>query len=463
MINATIFREYDIRGVVKQDLDDATVEAVGKAIGTAMHRRGVSRLSVGRDVRLDSPHLQEVLIAGLTATGMEVVDVGQVPTPVQYFSILHLGLGGGVMVTGSHNPIEFNGFKISVHDPKMGLVSMYGPDITHLAELIAKKDFAKGKGTVQRQDVLPAYVRTLKERFHFARRLKVVVDAGNGTAGPIAPQLWEDLGMEVVALYCEPDGSFPHHLPDPTVPKYVVDLRKAVLAHQADVGVGYDGDADRIGGIDNRGEIVFADRLLALFAKEVLAKRPGAPIVFDVKCSQALAEFITLHGGKPEMWKTGHSLLKARMKELHAPLAGEMSGHMFFADDYYGFDDALYASGRLLQLVAADGRPLSEIVTEIPYFISTPEIRVHCADEAKFRVVRELVQRFKARYQVIDIDGARVLFGDGWGLVRASNTQPVLVLRFEARTQPRLREIIDLFTQELRRYPEVTFSEEDFA
>jgi phosphomannomutase/phosphoglucomutase len=463
MINAAIFREYDIRGVVEEDLSDATVEAVGKAIGTAMRRKGVTRISVGRDVRLSSPHLQEVLVAGLTSTGVDVVDVGQVPTPVQYFSIVHLGLGGGVMVTGSHNPIEFNGFKISLHDAKMGLMSMYGADIARLAELIANNDFEKGKGAVQRRDVLPAYIRTLKEKFRFARRLRVVVDAGNGTAGPIALQLWQDLGMEVIPLYCEPDGNFPNHLPDPTVPKYVADLRKTVVEQKADLGIGYDGDADRIGAIDDEGEIVFADRLLALFAKEVLAKRPGAPIVFDVKCSQALVEFITRHGGKPEMWKTGHSLLKARMKELHAPLAGEMSGHMFFADDYYGYDDALYASGRLLQLVAADGRPLSQIVAEIPYFVSTAEIRIRCADEAKFRVVSTLVERFKAKYRVIDIDGARVEFGDGWGLVRASNTQPVLVLRFEARTQKRLRDIIALFTEELRRYPEVEFTEQDFA
>ncbi|MCR4439000.1 MAG: phosphomannomutase/phosphoglucomutase [bacterium] len=463
MINPAIFREYDIRGVVEKDFDDATVEAVGRAIGTAMRRKGVARASVGRDVRLSSPHLQEVLVAGLAATGLEVVDIGMVPTPVQYFSILHLELGGGVMVTGSHNPIEYNGFKISLHDPKLGLVSMYGADIAALARLIADEDFEKGKGRVVSEDVLPAYIATLKEKLHFARRLKVVVDAGNGTAGPLAPQLWQDLGMEVIPLYCEPDGRFPNHLPDPTVPKYVVDLQKTVVAHKADLGIGYDGDADRIGAIDDKGQIVFADRLLALFSKQVLAKNPGAPIVFDVKCSQALVEFITRYGGKPEMWKTGHSLLKARMKELHAPLAGEMSGHMFFADDYFGYDDALYASGRLLQIVAEEGRPLSEVAAEIPHFFATPEIRVACADEAKFRVVGQLVQRFKASYQVIDIDGARVFFGDGWGLVRASNTQPVLVLRFEARSQQRLEQIIELFKKELRAYRQVEFRDEDFA
>ncbi|MBC7187252.1 MAG: phosphomannomutase/phosphoglucomutase [Calditrichaeota bacterium] len=463
MINPAIFREYDIRGVVERDFDDATVEAVGKAIGTAMRRKGVARISVGRDVRLSSPHLQEVLVAGLAATGLDVVDIGMVPTPVQYFSILHLGLGGGVMVTGSHNPIEYNGFKISLHDPKLGLVSMYGADIAALARLISDQDFERGRGRVVREDVLPAYLATLKKKLHFARRLKVVVDAGNGTAGPIAPQLWQDLGMEVIPLYCEPDGRFPNHLPDPTVPKYVVDLQKRVVGEKADLGIGYDGDADRIGAIDDKGQIVFADRLLALFSKQVLAKNPGAPIVFDVKCSQALVEFIARHGGKPEMWKTGHSLLKARMKELHAPLAGEMSGHMFFADDYFGYDDALYASGRLLQIVAEEGRPLSEIAAEIPHFFATPEIRVHCADEAKFQVVGQLVQRFKANYQVIDIDGARVLFGDGWGLVRASNTQPVLVLRFEARSEQRLQQIIELFKKELRAYPEVEFRDEDFA
>ncbi|MDZ7384960.1 MAG: phosphomannomutase/phosphoglucomutase [candidate division KSB1 bacterium] len=463
MVNEAIFREYDIRGVVAQDFDDATVEAVGRAIGTAMCERKISRISVGRDVRLTSEHLQEVLSSGLVSTGLEVIDIGVVPTPVQYFSIVHLNLGGGVMVTGSHNPIEYNGFKISVLEPEKGLISVYGKEIRQLAAIISQGAFARGKGRVIRQDVLPAYVRTLKDKLRFTRRLKVVVDAGNGTAGPIAVQLWEDLGMEVVPLYCEPDGRFPHHLPDPTVPKYVVDLQKTVLAQGADLGIGYDGDADRIGAIDEQGQIVFADRLLALFSKDVLSKRPGAPIVFDVKCSQALEEFILRHGGKPEMWKTGHSLLKARMKELHAPLAGEMSGHMFFADDYFGYDDALYASGRLMQLVANDGRPLSHIAAEIPHFFATPEIRVHCADKAKFQVVSQLVQRFKASYEVIDIDGARVKFGDGWGLVRASNTQPVLVLRFEARTPERLQEIIEVFKSALRDYPEVEFSDQDFA
>ncbi len=463
MINPAIFREYDIRGVVERDFDDATVEAVGKAIGTAMQRRGVKRISGGRDVRLTSAHLQEVLSAGLISTGLEVVDVGEVPTPVQYFSIVHLKLGGGVMVTGSHNPIEYNGFKISLQTAEKGLVSLYGEDIRGLADIISQGDFARGKGQLVRQDVLPAYLRTLKEKLRFARRLKVVVDAGNGTAGPLALQLLEDLGMEVVPLYCEPDGRFPHHLPDPTVPKYVVDLQKSVVAQGADLGIGYDGDADRIGAIDDQGRIVFADRLLALFSKDVLSKRPGAPIVFDVKCSQALEEYIIRHGGRPEMWKTGHSLLKARMKELHAPLAGEMSGHMFFADDYFGYDDALYASGRLMQIVASDTRPLSQIASDIPHFFATPEIRIHCADEAKFEVVEQLVRRFKATYQVIDIDGARVKFGDGWGLVRASNTQPVLVLRFEARTPQRLQEIIDVFKAALRDYPEVKFTDEDFA
>jgi phosphomannomutase/phosphoglucomutase len=302
----------------------------------------------------------------------------------------------------------------------------------------------------------------IKSKIKIKRKLKIVVDAGNGTAGIIAPQMWEDLGCEVIRLYCEPDGRFPNHLPDPTVPKYVIELQKQVARNNADLGIGYDGDADRLGVIDDKGRIIFADRLIALFSQDVLKRKPGAKIVFDVKCSQALPEFIQKNGGKPLMWKTGHSLLKAKMKEEKSPFAGEMSGHIFFADDFFGFDDGIYSSGRLLQMVSSAEKKLSALAEEIPYFLSTPEIRVTCADEEKFNVVKKLVKIFKQEYEVIDIDGARVLFGDGWGLVRASNTQPVLVLRFEAKTDQRLDEIKTIFKKKLRQFPSVEFIDSDF-
>ncbi len=455
MLNPNIFREYDIRGIAETDLTDENIEIIGKAYGTYLGRKGLKTFVVGRDVRLSSERIQQALIRGIASTGGNVINIGQVPTPVLYFSIVHLEADGGVMVTGSHNPIEFNGLKMCE-----GIASIYGEEIQKVKHLIENKEFLSGKGAIESRDVVPDYINTLKKKIKIKRKLKIVIDAGNGTAGVIAPALWEDLGCEVIRLYCEPDGRFPNHLPDPTVPKYVVDLQRLVLENKADMGIGYDGDSDRIGIIDNEGKMIFADRLIALFSRDVLARRPGSTIVFDVKCSQALPEYIEQHGGKPLMWKTGHSLLKAKMKEEGAPFAGEMSGHIFFADDYFGFDDAIYASGRLLSIVAKGNQKLSELAEEIPYFISTPEIRVECADDDKFAVVADLIKKFKKEFQVIDIDGARVLFGDGWGLVRASNTQPVLVLRFEAKTESRLAEIKKIFKSKLSEYPAVRIKDE---
>lgn len=456
MINPNIFRQYDIRGIADRDLTDENIELIGKAYGSYLGKKGLKKFVIGRDVRLSSGRIQNALIKGITSTGGEVINIGQVPTPVLYFSILHFQADGGVMVTGSHNPIEFNGLKLCE-----GIASIYGEGIQDLRKIIDANEFLTGQGSIELKDVVPDYIQTIKEKINLKRKLKIVIDAGNGTAGVIAPQLWEDLGCEVIRLYCEPDGNFPNHLPDPTVPKYVVDLQKTVLENDADLGIGYDGDADRIGAIDDKGRMIFADRLIALFSRNVLEKNPGATIVFDVKCSQALPEYIEKFGGKPLMWKTGHSLLKAKMKEDEAPFAGEMSGHIFFGDDYFGFDDAIYASGRLLEIVAASDRKLSELTDEIPYFISTPEIRVECSDDAKFDIVADLVRSFKKDYRVVDIDGARVQFGDGWGLVRASNTQPVLVLRFEAKTKERLKEIKEIFRKKLREYPEVKFEDSE--
>lgn len=459
MLKPHIFREYDIRGIADEDLTDENVRLLGQGIGTFLQRRSARTLVVGRDVRLSSERIRNALVDGLTATGARVIDVGVVPTPVQYFAIVRLEADGGVMITGSHNPIEYNGFKMSAE----GVSPIYGEQIQELYKLIEKGDFARSRGEVVEREILEEYAQTLKEKLTLERPLRVVIDAGNGTAGLIAPKLWEDLGCEVTCLYCEPDGRFPNHLPDPTVMKYIVDLKNKVQEIGADVGLGYDGDSDRIGVIDDRGRVIYADRLLALLSREVLQKRPGAEVVFDVKCSQALPEEIEKHGGKPLMWKTGHSLLKAKMKEVHAPLAGEMSGHIFYADDYYGFDDAIYASGRLLQMLSKTDKKLSELADEVPAFESTPEIRIETTDDEKFNIVAELAEAFDREYETVRIDGTRVLFGDGWGLVRASNTQPVLVLRFEAKTRKRLEEIIDIFKKKLSEYPSVKFSHEDFA
>ncbi len=458
-IKATIFREYDIRGIADADLTNDHVRLLGRGIGTFLRRQGARRIVVGRDVRLSSPRIRDAVVEGLLITGLEVLDVGVTLTPVQYFAIVHEDADGGVMITGSHNPIEYNGLKIS----RRGVVPVYGEQIQAIRRIIENEDWETGTGTVANRTILPAYIAMIKSKLQFGRRLKVVVDAGNGTAGLLMPELWQELGCEVIALYCEPDGRFPNHLPDPTVPEYVADLRHKVTEVSADLGIGYDGDSDRVGVIDDRGRIVYADRLMAILSREVLEKHPGAEIVFDVKCSQALAEVIEQAGGRPLMWKTGHSLLKAKMKETGAPLAGEMSGHIFYADDYFGFDDAVYVSGRLLQLLSRSDKKMSELADAVPHFESTPEIRIETTDEDKFKIVADLAGKFKQRYETIDIDGARVLFGDGWGLVRASNTQPVLVLRFEAKTRERLQAIIDIFKQALSAYPSVRFSDADFA
>ncbi len=457
-MNLSIFREYDIRGIVDTDLTDDVVLNLGKGFATFMKRRGHSTLTIGYDLRLSSPHLSELYIKGILSTGMNVINIGQVTTPALYFSIIQFQSDGGVMITGSHNPIEFNGFKMCE-----GTASVYGKDITEIRRIIQENDFITAEnGSEEKRDIIPDYLDMLKSKFSMKKKLKIVIDAGNATAGPLAPSLLRELGLDVIELYCEPDGNFPNHLPDPTVPKYMKDLQQKVLDEGADVGIGYDGDADRLGAVDDKGRLIFADTLLALFSRDVLIKNPRAQIIFDVKCSMALPEEIEKYGGAPLMWKTGHSPLKAKMKEINAPFAGEMSGHLFFADEYYGFDDGLYASGRLLEIVSKANKPFSELVDEIPNFPSTPEIRVNCADEAKFDVVQNLIQDFSKEYKVIDIDGARVQFDDGWGLVRASNTQPTLVLRFEAKTEGRLEEIIELFKDKIEKYSAVQFDRNDF-
>ena len=448
-VNPEIFREYDIRGVVGRDLTPEAVRELGKGYATYLKREGGRRVSLGYDARPSSPPFRDALAQGMVESGLDVVDIGLVPTPVLYFSLFHLKVDGGVMITGSHNPPEFNGFKLGV-----GQTTIYGKQIQEVRQIIENQDYLSGSGSLSSQDVLPAYLEAVKERVGpFARRLKVVVDAGNGTGAITGPLLLRDLGAEVVELYCEVDGTFPNHHPDPTVPAFLEDLIRTVRQEKADVGMAYDGDADRLGVVDEEGNIVWGDQLLILFGREVLARQPGASIIFEVKCSQALAEEIEKAGGHPLMWKTGHSLIKNKMKEEGAPLAGEMSGHLFFADEYFGFDDAVYASCRLVRLLARSNRSIRQMLADVPKYYSTPEMRLDCPDEQKFQVVAEVAAHFRERYKTIEVDGVRILFGDGWGLVRASNTQPVLVARFEAKTPGRLEAIQNEVFAKLQEYP----------
>ena len=458
MMNPLIFREYDIRGVADTDLNDQVVDRIGKAYGTYVQQHGVKQAMLGRDVRLSSERIVRTLTTAIRSTGCDVVDLGLVPTPAFYFSFFQYDLSAGLMVTASHNPAEFNGFKVGLDK-----TTIYGEEIQRFRLLAESGRFLTGNGSYSRLDPIPDYLRTLQDRVRFTRSLKVVLDPGNGTAGPIVERLLKAFPVEPYFINIEPDGRFPNHLPDPTIPEYMKDVTSLVHELDADLGIGYDGDADRIGAIDDQGTMVYGDRLLALFAGEIISRKPGATVVFDVKCSLGLIDYIKQAGGKPLMWKTGHSLIKAKLKEEHAEIGGEMSGHMFFADSYYGYDDAIYASLRLMKLVADSGKPLSELVAKVPSYYSTPEIRVDCPDEVKFQIVKSLQDYFRRGYQVIDLDGVRAVFPDGWGLVRASNTQPVLVLRFEAETQERLAEIQKLFFDQLRRFPEVKMPAADRA
>jgi phosphomannomutase/phosphoglucomutase len=436
-INPYIFREYDIRGVVEQDLTDEVVELIGKAYGTHLQRQGGKSVSVGGDVRLSTERFRKALIKGLISTGVDVVNIGVVPTPVQYFSLFKLSVDGGVMITGSHNPSEFNGLKMSV-----GQNSLFGQDIQKLRKIIEAEDFLTGKGKVTNADILQDYIDDISNRINIPGQMKVVFDCGNGAGSLVIEDLMRDLGVNAYFMYCEPDGTFPNHHPDPTVEEFLKDLKEQVLKLNADLGIAFDGDADRIGVIDDKGEIIWGDRLLILFAKSILKEKKGQKIIFEVKCSQALPEAIEAAGGEPIMWKTGHSLLKKKMKESGAVIGGEMSGHLFFADRYHGYDDAVYASARLIELLANENKKASDLLADIPKYYTTPEIRVEIeSDEKKFEIAHKAEEYFKANHDVIDVDGVRILFGDGWGLVRASNTQPVLVLRFEARTSERLEEI----------------------
>jgi phosphomannomutase/phosphoglucomutase len=429
MLKPSIFREYDIRGVADEELLSPDVSDLGRAIGTFLVRQGARQASLARDCRLSSTRLHEALLAGLLSTGLEVADLGTVPTPLLYYSVFHLGTAGGVMITGSHNPADYNGFKVMA-----GNSTIHGEAIQQLRGLIERQDFVTGKGTVREADLVTPYVDEIAAQFPLSRRVKVVFDAGNGTAGPVVHRLVEKLNIETVELFFEMDGRFPNHHPDPTVPKNLSHLVDAVKQHGAELGIAFDGDSDRIGAVDEQGTVVYGDQLMIVYAREILSRKPGSTFIGEVKCSQSMYDDIEKRGGNGIMWKTGHSLIKAKMKQEHAELAGEMSGHMFFADRYYGFDDAIYAACRLIEIVANAGNPLSYQLADLPKTVSTPELRVDCPDERKFEIVAEVRKHFEHRYNTIAVDGVRINFPEGWGLVRASNTQPILVLRFEAST-----------------------------
>jgi phosphomannomutase/phosphoglucomutase len=436
-LNPAIFREYDIRGVAEHDFDADFARRLGLAVGTLAQERGGRVLSVGRDCRLTSDRYAEALRAGLTETGIEVIDVGVCPTPLVYFSIFAWEFDGGIQITGSHNPSDYNGFKIT-----LGRESLHGEQIQDVRRRIEAGRFARGAGRVTPRPVIPPYQDYVVANIaRLARPIRVVVDAGNGTAGPVAPSIYRRIGAEVTELFCDMDGRFPNHHPDPTVPENMAQLIEAVRERGAEVGIAFDGDADRIGVVDAHGRIIWGDELLVLYARDVLERNPGAVIVSEVKCSQRLYDDIAARGGRGLMWKAGHSLLKAKMKETGALLGGEMSGHIFFKERYFGYDDGIYAGARLLEILARTGRTVDALLADLPPSHSTPEIRIDCPDDVKFEVANRVRDGFRAEGRdIIDVDGVRVRFPHGWGLLRASNTQPVLVMRFEAEAPAQLRE-----------------------
>jgi phosphomannomutase/phosphoglucomutase len=450
MISPSIFRQYDIRGVWQKDLTPEVVELLGRGFASYLLRsmeKDKGKISIGWDARLHSPAIRDSLIKGLTESGVDVIDLGMCPTPLQYFTLYTLNIDGGVMITGSHNPPEFNGFKLSV-----GKNTIFGDAIQDIRKIIDNNDFRNGNGSVEQYPVIHSYIKYVKDRFDSLSGLKLVVDAGNGTGGLVAPEIMKALGAEVIELYCDPDGNFPHHHPDPTLEESLVDLIKKVKEEKAHAGIGYDGDADRIGVVDEEGNIIWGDSLMIIFARDILKENPGAKIIGEVKCSQALYDDIAAHGGTPIMWKTGHSLIKEKMKKEEALLAGEMSGHLFFKHRYFGYDDAIYASLRLMEIIKKAGKPYSTnaLLKDIPDVIATPEIRFDCPDNIKFKIVEKAQNAFN-EYESITIDGIRIKFHDGWALIRASNTQPVLVLRFEAQNNTRLEEIRTLVEERLNR------------
>ena len=436
-MNQNIFREYDIRGVVGRDLTDETVTILAQAIGTFFNQNGAKRIAIGYDARESSPRFCEILTRGFNETGCDAVLIGRVPTPVLYHAVFTKEVDGGVMITGSHNPADHNGFKIC-----LGKSTIFGSQIQEIKQIALAGDYSKGAGKREMIEVLADYETDILSRIALGtRKLKAVVDGGNGMGGVTGVPVYEKLGVELVKLFTEPDSQFPNHHPDPTVTENLQDCIAAVKESGADLGIAFDGDGDRIGLIDENGCIIWGDELMILLSREILKENPQATIIAEVKCSQNLFDDIAAHGGNPIMWKAGHSIIKSKMKETGAALAGEMSGHIFFADRFYGFDDATYAGARVLEILSKTDKTLSELLSDLPETFSTPELRVDCADEKKFDVVARIAEEFAKTNEVITIDGARILFEDGWGLVRASNTQAILVLRFEADLEENLVKI----------------------
>lgn len=444
-VREEIFREYDIRGKA-EELDDNTVYFIGRAFGTIVLRNSGQEIVVGKDNRESSDRIMRAFCRGVTESGCNVVSVGLVPIPALYFSIIRLGTDGGAMITGSHLEKNFNGLKLSA---SKNALTMYGEQIKGIREIILKEDFEVGKGKIEEAHILEDYVENILKRLKISNSISVVADCGNGCSSLVAEEIFEGFGCKTKLLFCKSDGNFPNHHPDPVEPENLNQLIKEVRKEKADVGIAFDGDADRIGAVDEKGNIIAGDYLLALFAKDLLARKKGAKVVFEVKCSQALPEIIKANGGNPIMYRTGHSLIKKKMVEENALLAGEMSGHMFFRENYHGFDDAIYAALKLCEIVSNSGRPLSEMIADFPKYHLTPEIRLSCEEKKKWSIVENVRKHFEKKYEVIGIDGARVLLKDGWFLVRASNTSAKLVVRAEAKNAKKLEEIASIVYQKL--------------
>lgn len=445
-ISPDIFREYDIRGDADRDLTDNVVEAIGRSYGAWLREKGVDRVSVGGDVRLSTPRIRAAVTRGIVSTGTDIVDIGTVTTPILYWSLHHLHLKGAVMITGSHNPSNMNGLKLGYDN-----ATLWGDDVQAIRRIAESGTWPQGSGSVIRRDITDEYLAMLASKFRpFSRRFKVVCDSGNGAAGPIAGRFFESLGCECTPLYGEPDGRFPNHHPDPQKRENLQDLIGKVRATGADIGFAFDGDADRLGVVDEHGEVVFGDRLMALYWAEILKAHPGAEAIVEPKCSMALPEEIERLGGRVLFWKSGHSVIKAKMREIGAPFAGELSGHMFFADEYYGFDDPFYAAGRLLRILSATGRTLSELMSSIPLYPATEEARIDCPDAQKFDVVRRIQEKALETYEGLTLDGIRILYPGGWGLIRASNTQPVVTTRCEGKDEKTLAFIMEDVKKRLR-------------
>lgn len=436
-MNPNIFREYDIRGIVGEHLTDETVSKLARAIGTFFVNNSATRLVIGYDARESSTRFCDLMAAGLNASGCDVLSIGMVPTPMLYHAVYTKDVDGGLMITGSHNPPDHNGFKIC-----LGKATLFGSQIQEIREIADAGKFAEGTGSVSEENHLNAYCLDVVSNIKMGdRKLKVVIDSGNGMGAVTAVPIYQVLGVDLIELYSKPDSTFPNHHPDPTVEENMADLVRSVVEFEADLGIAFDGDADRIGVVDEKGRILWGDELMVLLSRAVLREKPGSTIIAEVKCSQRLFDDIKQKGGKPIMWKAGHSLIKAKMKETDAALAGEMSGHVFFADRFFGFDDAAYAGARVMEMLSQADNPLSEMLSDLPPSFSTPEIRIECPDETKFEVVRRVSDEYSRDHEVITIDGARILFENGWGLVRASNTQAMLVLRFEADSEENLAAI----------------------